>query len=143
MISIVPATARDIDFIYACINELEGKVFDKDRFAQLYANVLGSPDRFLFVMENNNENIGYMSIYIQPLLHHNGKVAEVQELIVLPEFRSRGAGRVAIDFAKRFSKEQGCVLIELASNLMREDAHRFYLGNGFKRSHYKFTCDLE
>lgn len=142
MIKIRPADASDLDFVYTCVNTLEETVFDRETFGRLYKEVVGSPGRFLFVIEHNDEEMGYMSLYVQPLLHHNGKVAEIQELIILPEFRSNGAGHLAMEFAKEFAKEEGCVLLELASSMKREDAHRFYTNNGFMRSHYKFTFEL-
>lgn len=142
MIKLSPAEKSDLEFIYNCINTLEETVFDRVNFNQVFDTVMASKDIFLFVIEHNDEEIGYMSIYIQTLLHHNGKVAEIQELIVLPEYRSNGAGRLALEFAKKFAQEKGCVLIELASNIKREQAHKFYVSNGFARSHYKFTCAL-
>jgi len=142
MIHFTPAQKSHLEFVYSCINTLEETVFDRDGFNAMYDVVLNTKDCFLFVVEHNNEEIGYMSIYVQPLLHHNGKVAEIQELIILPEYRGNGTGRLALEFAKKFATEKNCVLIELASNIRREQAHKFYLSNGFTQSHYKFTCSL-
>lgn len=140
MIKIIPASLTDLDFVYAAINILEETEFNQETFKGIYQTLIDSSGYFPFIITHNQEEIGFMGIYIQPMLHHCAKVAEVQELIVLPEFRSAGAGKTAITFAKTFAREQGCEGIELTSNLKRKDAHRFYLSNGFAQTHYKFVC---
>jgi len=142
MVHILPVKTKDLDFVYTCISILEDQQFDKKVFEKIYLTNLNADGVFMFLIGKGNTLIGYMSIHVQNLLHHCGPVAEIQELVVLPEYRNEGAGKVAIDFALKFSKEKQCMLLELSSNLRREDAHRFYLSNGFRQSHYKFTMEL-
>jgi GNAT superfamily N-acetyltransferase len=63
-------------------------------------------------------------------------------LHVHPDLRARGVGTVlmlaAIDRARRL----GCYRVQLTSNAVREDAHRFYARLGFTPSHVGFKLDL-
>lgn len=142
MIHIEPAREEDLDFVYTCMNELTGETFDPGVFGDMFRQFLQSENAFPLIITNNNEKIGYMGMLTHIQLHHCGKVAEIHELFVLPAFRSSGVGRVAVEFARTFAREKGCVMIELSSNIKRTEAHRFYQANGFKHTHTRFTCEL-
>ncbi|MFP5471356.1 MAG: GNAT family N-acetyltransferase [Bacteroidia bacterium] len=142
MVTFIPATQHDVDFVYKCITELENFVFKKEKFIAIFDGILSNQKAFPFVITYNSEKVGYLSIHIQTLLHHCGDVAEIQELIILPEYRNLKCGKQAIIFAKEFAKEKKCDLLELSSKLIRKDAHRFYLNNAMNQTHYKFTFPL-
>jgi PhnO protein len=74
----------------------------------------------------------------QILLHHNGLVYEIQEMYVLPEYRSRGVGKILLDTLIERISVDDYVLLEVCSSFKRLDAHRFYEANGFEKTTYKF-----
>ena len=47
----------------------------------------------------------------------------------------RGIGKELMIWAINRAREENCVSIQLAANLERKDAHRFYENLGFKGSH--------
>jgi (aminoalkyl)phosphonate N-acetyltransferase len=136
------ADKNDLDEIYNLICILENKIFDKDSFAEVYFNALMSKVIFCFVAEIEKKVIGFTSVSILNLLHHSGKVLEIQELVVDQKYRSMGIGKIFIDFIKRFAVKNKCLTIDVTSNKKRLDAHRFYENLGFQNSHFKFTLDL-
>lgn len=142
MTDLRPAQLSDIHFILQCMEELENEAFDRKRFGLVFEQAYYSEDYYPFIILSGEQPCGYLGIRIENQLHHNGKVAEILELIILPGFRNRSNGKEALDFAIHFALEQNCLLIELASGQTRIDAHRFYEFNGFKKSHYKFTINL-
>lgn len=142
MVKIIPATVKDVDFVFDCIMELEQHDFPREKFDRIYYSIVESDTGFPFLILHDDKPAGYLSVHIQTLLHHCDVVAEIQELVVLPDFRNKNLGEAAIEFAKKFAKEKGCALIELSCNLKRTNAHRFYLRNGMNQTHYKFTFPL-
>jgi PhnO protein len=73
------------------------------------------------------------------LLHHAALIGEIQEMIVAEKFRSTGVGKLLIAELITMAKSEGIHQLEVTSNKKRENAHRFYLREGFAQSHFKFT----
>ena len=57
--------------------------------------------------------------------------AVILGLIVNPDYRRCGAGRLLIQHAQQWAKEQGCETILVRSNVMRQQAHEFYEKVGY------------
>lgn len=136
------AAPGDADQIYHLICQLEGKKMDKNFFEHVYSENLKSPTVFYWVIENSVEVLGFVSMHIQDLLHHERRIAEVQELCVDEKYRKLGFGKILLAQAEEEAKKQNCELIELAANRKREEAHRFYEREGWEKSHFKFTKKL-
>ena len=58
------------------------------------------------------------------------------------EFRGRGIGGEMFSLACKIAREHGCSQIELATNQLRHDAHRFYEKQGMKNFHFKYSMCL-
>jgi PhnO protein len=137
-IQIRKAVITDEVSIHALINELEEKVLNETYFKQLYYNNLIKNDFIYYVAEYQNLIVGFMSVNIQYPLHHCGKIAEVQELIVNKDYRNLKIGSALIQTAKKVARENACDTLELTSRFKRTDAHRFYEREGFHKTHFKF-----
>jgi GNAT superfamily N-acetyltransferase len=57
---------------------------------------------------------------------------------VAPERRGEGIGSVLLEAAIAQARAAGCYRVQLTSNKVRRDAHRFYLRHGFVASHEGF-----
>ena len=57
-------------------------------------------------------------------------------------YQGKNYGTMLLNYAVKLAKNQKCDVIELTSNFSREDAHKFYEKNGFKKSSYKFKMNL-
>lgn len=64
--------------------------------------------------------------------------AQVESVHVDPALRSQGLGARMMAFAEERAREEGCVLLQLASNAARTRAHAFYERIGYDRSHVGF-----
>ncbi|MFI5205035.1 MAG: GNAT family N-acetyltransferase [Flavobacteriales bacterium] len=124
------------------MEELANRKFDKTELSTIFLKNLTHSNIHYFIAELNGKPAGFGSLYIQPLLHHAGPVGEIQELVVMPEFRSTGIGKQLLDHITLLATEKGCCLLELASSRSRTESHRFYLREGFADSHHKFTKKL-
>ncbi len=70
--------------------------------------------------------------------------AELGGLVVAEGCRGMGVGRLLVDAAERWSRERGFCELRVRSNVVREDALRFYehLGFGHTKSQAVFTKKL-
>lgn len=134
-------TAKPDDFesVYLFVCELQGKKFDKATLKRLYLENLSQKDNFYLVALQNELLIGYISCHIQILLHHAGKVAEIQEMFVLPNYRNHGVGRQLIEEIKRLTKKEGVLQLEVTTRAIREKAIAFYKREAFEDSHKKLV----
>jgi PhnO protein len=139
MISIRVALADDVNFVCEIINLLEHNKLDEELIKQKFLNCLKSQNQYYFIAEVNLNPVAFAALNIQSPLHNTNSIAEIQELVVLDNYRNTGVGSSLIDFLTNIAKECGCETIELASNANRIDAHRFYLRNNFVQTHYKFS----
>ena len=124
--------------VKALLEELEGRAFDQDIFTQIYAEYLAAPLTLLYVA-TGSEIVGFISCKGQSLLHHEGLVFEIQELIVTAAHQGRGVGRKLIDVLKSELTRLEAKSLEVTSNKRRKEAHAFYQSVGFLNSHEKFT----
>ena len=59
--------------------------------------------------------------------------AEIGGLVVDEASRGRGVGKLLVEAAAGWAAEQGYGKLRVRSNVVREDAHRFYEREGFQR----------
>lgn len=142
MVLIRACRLSDVHFVQQAIEELSMHSFNSELFSKTLEQNLSDKNLHYFIAEYNGTNAGFASLSIQMHLHHEGPVAEVQELVVMPDYRSTGIGKQLLDHLVILAQQQGCCLVELASSTARIDAHRFYLREGFTDSHHKFTRKL-
>jgi PhnO protein len=124
--------------VKALLEELEGRAFDQDIFTRIYAEYLTAPLTLLYVA-TGSEIVGFISCKGQSLLHHEGLVFEIQELIVTSTQQGRGIGKKLIESLKPELSRLGAKSLEVTSNKRRKEAHAFYQSVGFLNSHEKFT----
>lgn len=142
-LTIRPATLQDFEGVYQMICWLENCEFERNQFLKIYQNMLEQPDRYaMFVALNQDQLISFIDLRLEQLLHHNAKVAEILEFIVDPQCRQNGYGKQIFAYAKQYAKDQGCVQIELSSNVVRLRAHQFYERQGMRKDHFNFTLPL-
>lgn len=68
-----------------------------------------------------------------------GRYLYVDDLVVDEAERSKGYGAVLLDWLRRHARESFCTQLHLDSGMAREDAHRFYEGQGMTKAGYHFV----
>ncbi len=66
----------------------------------------------------------------------------VDDLVVDEKERSKGYGKLFLDWLIDYAKRAGCQEFRLDSGVHRKDAHRFYLDYGLLLSTYHFSKTL-
>ena len=67
----------------------------------------------------------------------------VDDLVTRAADRSRGYGRVLLEWLEQRARQDGCAKLDLDSAMHRTDAHRFYQTNGVAIAGYHFSIELE
>jgi PhnO protein len=137
-VTIRMATLADFKIIYNFINQLEAQVFDEAGQYRLFAINSANPDIINLIAFAGEEPMGMISCHIQSLMHHGGKVGEIQEMFVSEAARGLGIGKKLMEALKRIAKERDLKQLEVTSRLKRIDAHRFYERENFNFTHKKF-----
>ena len=134
------AVESDATTIKCLLEELENRVFDQAVFDRIYAEYLEAPLTLMQVaIHGEDEMVGFISCKGQSLLHHEGLVFEIQELIVTAAYQGKGIGRKLVAALKPDLARLGAMSLEVTSNKRRKEAHAFYQSVGFLNSHEKFT----
>ncbi len=136
------ATQTDLESIYQLLNHLEQNTLSRAAFEPIFMKNIADENVFYYVHEFGNHIIGFVSLHIQHLLHHTGKVGEIHELVVKDEWQGKNVGKNLLQTVKEIAKTQGCVNLEVTCNQKRLKAHQFYEKIGMKKSHYKFVLSL-
>jgi len=136
------AVKSDLTYLFETINNKEIKRLDKNsfkksKFAKIFLNNLKSPNIFYLIAENKKQIIGFASLHIQNLLHHCGRVAEIQEIYVSPWFRYQGVGIKLLNKLIKMARLKGCVRIEVSSGTKNKKIHKFYKKHGLKKVSFK------
>jgi len=133
------ATDKDEEIIYNMICHLENKILSRESFNFVFHHNLAQQHICYLIADFDQEPVGMGSCHVQPLLHHVCMVAEIQEMFVKEEYRSKEIGKALVEALVFFAKSKSALQIEVTSNNVRENAHRFYQKEGFKKSHVKLV----
>lgn len=129
----------DFKAVYQFVCELQNKLFDRQLMETLYLENIANPDHIYLIASFNSDPIGYISCHIQNLLHHGGKVAEIQEMYVASEHRRKGVGKLMMHEMKKQVQERGVLQLEVTTRAIREKAIQFYVRESFEDSHKKLV----
>jgi GNAT superfamily N-acetyltransferase len=106
------------------------------RYEAAFREILASTRERIFVMEAAGDIVGTCQIVLIRGLTGGGALrAKLEAVRVRGDRRSRGLGRQLLAFAENVAREAGASSMELISAKRREDAHRFYIGQGYAATH--------
>lgn len=81
-------------------------------------------------------------IYLRHFQACGGRCAELESVHVRADCRARGIGSALVGAAVDEAQSRGCYRVQLTSNAVRDDAHRFYWRLGFEPTHVGFKLPL-
>lgn len=137
------AEEKDLSAVYSFICLLEETNFDYKAFENIYKENVHNKNCLYLVAESKAEGVvAFISVHIQNLLHHGGKVAEIQELFVAEQYRGGGIGNALAETIEKDLRAQGCISFEVTAQNKRVATHRFYEKLGFASTHKKFVKQL-
>lgn len=143
MMQLKPVLSSDVELCFQFINELENGELDFERFKQVFELNLSNPQIQYFLINDEGQNVGFISLHFQWLLHHTGKIGEIQEFFIIETYRNKGLGQKVIDAMILIAKENDFELLEVSTNKKRKANLEIYQKFGFNSSHFKFTMPID
>ena len=138
------ATEKDIPRILELYHQLsfhpeEYKVPPLEDCQRVFSDMSQVPGYSLLVAEEGGKVVGTTVLAILPGMAHGTSPFAVVEYVVVDEKqRSRGIGKLLMEYCMARAKEAGCYKIMLTSDKRRERAHKFYRSLGFEASAHGF-----
>ena len=117
------------------IREL-GPNTSEDSYKQMLSEMLHFGYGQVAVFERE-KCIGISGYWINTKLY-SGKYLKMDNVVVLPEYRSKGIGKLLCDWCINKAKENNCKNVMLDAYLENEKAHKFYEREGFIKKGYHF-----
>ena len=137
--NVSPATEADLP----ALCELLGLLFvqeaefcpDLERQSAGLRSLLGRPEAGqILVLRDGPVVVGMVSLLFMPSTALGGRVAVLEDMVVRPNARGRGAGSRLLHAAVEFAQMAGCRRITLLTDADNAAAQQFYGRHGFKRS---------
>ncbi|MEO8725428.1 MAG: GNAT family N-acetyltransferase [Acidobacteriaceae bacterium] len=104
-----------------------------DTIRQRIEDLSTSPDHALFAACLGADPVGWIEVSISRHLQ-SAPCALIGGLVVSQEVRSRGIGKRLCLAAENWARNQGLALLRVRSQIAREQAHKFYLREGFRQT---------
>jgi len=79
---------------------------------------------------------------LRPNVWHEGQVALLDELYVVPALRGQGIGSAVLDRAEAIARQRGAEMLEINVDGQDADARRFYERHGFTPVGRERTAEL-
>lgn len=92
---------------------------------------LNSSETYFLVAEDGEKLVGYIAAAPQHFDDRNSKYIEIENLGIIPEYRSKGIGKKLIEECFTWAKKKGYQKAYLKCYFKNTNALTFYKNNGF------------
>ena len=129
-INIRSANKSDCAGITALTNEL-GYPSSFEKISEILDLVLKHDDHQVFVAEKDVSIVGYIHL-VCALRIGSDPFVEISALIVHDRYRKQGVGKSLLLESEKWAKDKGYSYIRIRSNILRENAHRYFMEKGYQ-----------
>jgi GNAT superfamily N-acetyltransferase len=108
-----------------------------------FRRIDADPANELLVAELDGRIVGTLHLTFLPSLTHlGGTRAHVEGVRVAAELRGSGLGAALFDWVVARAREEGARMVQLMTDVRRDDARRFYERRGFEATHHGMKLHL-
>jgi len=129
-------TLKELFTVYDLLKQLR-KELSYDEFEDLIYEMRHMEYKMIGIFEKE-KLVCYAGVAVQTNLYHKRHLY-IYDLVTDKELRSKGYGKMIIEYLQDYAKMAACENLVLSSGLQREDAHRFYDVEGFEKKSYLFV----
>lgn len=124
---------------------LAAKQGTRESYASFMSTQLEDPDKAVLVADMDGHVIGYAYAAVEgyDYMALRGPAGVLQDVIVDPERRGRGVGRLLINAALEFFRSRGVPRVMLSTAERNEGAQRLFTSMGFRRTMIEMTRELD
>ena len=116
--------------------------YTRERASEGFRRAVSQERSDVLIAFDGGQPVGGATVYVGILSIRYGLRCFVEDLVVLPDQRGKGVGKVLLDAAEDWGRKHGCDFIQLHSGTGRKDAHRFYVTSGMDQDSLVFTKRL-
>ena len=138
-----PAKLEDASAIAELCGQL-GYASSADEVTHRLEQMAGFPFHALYVADKDGQISGWIHVHAYPLPEADFR-AELGGLVVAEKHRGSGVGKTLLTAAEEWARRNGCRELWLRSNVIRTEAHQFYLARGYEivKSQHTFRKHLK
>jgi len=103
----------------------------EEKISEILETVISHDDHRMIVAEKENDLVGYIHM-VSSLRVGSDPFVEIAALSVRDDYRKKGIGKALISESQNMATEKGVDYIRIRSNIIREDAHKFFEQRGFR-----------
>lgn len=106
---------------------------------------LDDQDKVVLVADDNGDVVGYAFAAVKgyDYMALRGPTGVLHDVIVAPEHRGRGVGRLLLEATLEFFRSRGVPRVVLSTAERNEAAQRLFARMGFRRTMIKMTRELD
>ncbi len=124
------AEVSDAEDIYYINKTSLGYDYDFDKQKSKLKSVLNDSAQVILVADIGHKVVGYIHLANYDVIYADN-YKNCLGLAVDNDFKRMGIGSALLNQGKSWAKEKGATGIRLCSGIERENAHKFYLSQGF------------
>lgn len=138
------AETRDYPAIAGLLHkELGYPKLDKALLYQRMDRMAADEDFTTAVAEKDGTVVGFMGLNRRLSYNYDGEVIQIIALAVSESCQGQGIGGRLLRWAEDYARQLGIFDFIVSSGFQRLDAHRFYEGNGYRKTSYTFKKHVE
>jgi len=103
----------------------------EEKVSEILETVIKHNDHRMIVAEKQKELVGYIHM-VSSLSVGSDRFVEIAALSVLDSYRKKGIGKALIAESKNMAAEKGVEFVRIRSNIIRQEAHKFFEQRGFR-----------
>jgi GNAT superfamily N-acetyltransferase len=117
--------------------------YSRERAESAYEWAVTTPEADILLATDARELIGLCTVYLDFPSLRFGWRCWIEDLVVRPDRRSQGVGRLLLEAAADWGRQRGASHLELDSAATRHAAHRFYAAAGMSQSSLLFARPID
>ena len=134
------AKPSDAARLVELIGELEHEIDEKQVRKNLAA--LKETGETPLVATLDTKVVGMCGVGRRVVIHRPAPLGRITALVVTKDAQGHGIGRLLVEAAEKWMRDEGCHLVEVTSNDRRTEAHAFYRHLGYERTSLRFFKKL-
>lgn len=132
----------EVETFKASFPEVEFDTLVINKIKENFLATVQSNRANIFLMSDNSEQKGYVSLSVQPFIDKNG-IGYIESIYVKPEYRRQKLATKLINFSQEYFLEQNIYNIQLDVSKINEEAIKFYESLGFEATRYRFEKKID
>jgi len=113
-----------------------------DKGKEYFTKLLHNPSACCLIAEENGRKIGYIAAGPKVITYRKSKYMEIENMGVIPEYRSKGIGTMLINECLKWAKSQRFQKVFVNAYFDNRMAVKFYKKNGFSKIDVSLERDL-